>query len=149
MLCSVRKGIDIMEVYGMSECSGLQTLCVPYYHRQGCVGPPLSGCETILDHRKGRDRKLEGEICMRGRHIMMGYMYDEDRTKLAIDNEGKLHSGDVGKIDEYGLLSITGRIKELIITAGMWCVVWVECAHNSEVILRCVCRRREHGTSAD
>jgi len=50
---------------------------------------------------------------------MMGYMYDEDKTKRAIDNEGYLHSGDVGMIIEpWNILKITGRIKELIITAG-------------------------------
>jgi len=48
----------------------------------------------------------------------MGYMYDEDKTKQTIDDEGLLHSGDVGRVDDDGILYITGRIKELIITAG-------------------------------
>lgn len=49
---------------------------------------------------------------------MMGYMKNEEKTKEAIDQEGWLHSGDVGKLDSFGFLHITGRIKELIITAG-------------------------------
>jgi len=66
----------------------------------------------------GRDKPSEGEICYRGRHIMMGYMKDPTKTAEAIDPEGWLHSGDVGVLDADGLLHITGRIKELIITAG-------------------------------
>lgn len=48
----------------------------------------------------------------------MGYLYNEAKTKEAIDEDGWLHSGDVGKLDADGFLSITGRIKELLITAG-------------------------------
>ena len=55
---------------------------------------------------------------MRGRHVMMGYLYDEAKTREAIDTEGWLHSGDVGSIDDAGMLRITGRIKELLISAG-------------------------------
>ena len=111
-------GIGIYEVYGMSESTGVHTLCMDYHHIQGTVGYSLPGTETILDNEPSRDKKGEGEICMRGRHVMMGYMYDSEKTKKTIDNEGLLHSGDVGSIDRNGLLKITGRIKELIITAG-------------------------------
>ena len=55
---------------------------------------------------------------MRGRQIMMGYFKNEKATIEAIDTDGFLHSGDRGKIDSRGFLAITGRIKELIITAG-------------------------------
>ena len=59
-----------------------------------------------------------GEICMLGRNIMMGYLGLPDKTAEAIDKEGYLHSGDLGIKDESGYFGITGRIKELIITAG-------------------------------
>lgn len=52
-----------------------------------------------------------GEIMLRGRHIFMGYLNDEEKTRAAIDEEGWLHSGDVGRVDSNNLLYITGRIK--------------------------------------
>jgi len=112
-------GIDVIEAYGMSETCGVHTISLPYHNKQGTVGVPLTGCTTWLEHQEGRDKPGNGEICMRGRHIMMGYMYDEDKTKQSIDENGFVHSGDVGTvIQEFNLLKITGRIKELIITAG-------------------------------
>ena len=55
---------------------------------------------------------------MRGRNIMMGYLKNEEATRIAIDSQGFVHSGDRGKLDADGYLHITGRIKEIIITAG-------------------------------
>merc|ERR1711902_97212 len=82
-------------------------------------GVPLLGATTLLQNDVNRDKPGNGEICMRGRHIMMGYMYNEDKSRATIDDEGYCHSGDVGAlIEEFNLLKITGRIKELIITAG-------------------------------
>jgi len=112
-------GFDLIEAYGMSETCGVHTIALPYHHRQGTVGVPLAGATTLLRNDPHRDAPGHGEICMRGRHIMMGYMYDEDRTKRAVDDEGYVHSGDVGTLlEDFNLLRITGRIKELIITAG-------------------------------
>jgi len=104
-------GIHIMEVYGMSESTGPHTLGLPDYFKVGTVGPNIMGTETKIFP--------DGEICFRGRHIMMGYLYNEAKTRETIDREGWLHSGDIGVLDPVTrLLKITGRKKEIIITAG-------------------------------
>jgi len=108
----------VLELYGMSECTGPMTVSFSDYFKVGSCGPAIPGCELKIDHVEGRDKKGEGEICYRGRHIMLGYMKEPAKTREAIDPQGFLHSGDVGRIDEHGLLYITGRIKELIIGAG-------------------------------
>lgn len=64
------------------------------------------------------DKDGEGEICMRGRNTMMGYLKNEKATMETIDSLGFVRSGDKGRIEKDGHLKITGRIKELIITAG-------------------------------
>lgn len=110
--------ITILELYGMSECTGPMTTCLPNYYKVGSCGIAIKGAELKIDHVAGRDKPGEGEICFRGRHIMMGYMNNKIKSTGAIDSTGFLHSGDVGRVDEDGFLFITGRIKELIITAG-------------------------------
>ncbi|XP_066603794.1 very long-chain-fatty-acid--CoA ligase bubblegum isoform X2 [Prorops nasuta] len=107
--------IPIMEAYGMSECSGAHTLSTEKKYRLGSVGCVMKGLKTKLDNL---DNTGEGEICMAGRHIFMGYLNDPEKTKEAKDEEGWLHSGDLGRIDIDRFLYVTGRIKELIITAG-------------------------------
>jgi len=111
-------GIELMELYGMSESSGPATVCRYNYRKVGSVGIPYSGVEVKLDHVDGRDPAGEGEICLRGRNVMMGYLKDPEKTREAIDEKGYLRSGDVGRLDQHGMAYITGRIKELIITAG-------------------------------
>ena len=64
------------------------------------------------------DEKGEGEIRIKGRHVMLGYVNNEEATIECMDEEGYFKSGDRGRIDDGGFLQITGRIKELIITAG-------------------------------
>ena len=59
----------------------------------------MPGTEMKIDNP---DEYGEGEICFRGRHVFMGYLQDEDKTKEAIDEEGWLHSGDIGRIDQDG-----------------------------------------------
>ena len=111
--------INIVEVYGMSENTGPQTCGKPEYFKTGTCGTKLPGVELKIDHDPKRDKPGEGEVCFRGRHVMMGYMHDPAKTAESIDEDGWLHSGDVGRVDpDTNLLSITGRIKELIITAG-------------------------------
>lgn len=105
-------GIPITEIYGMSECTGPTTISLPQTgrYRIGWAGPPMAGTELRLGEYD--------EILMRGRHIFKGYYKNEEATRDTIDEEGWLHSGDVGRIDEKGFLKVTDRLKELIITAG-------------------------------
>lgn len=75
----------------------------------------MPGCDLRINNP---DENGEGEICMRGRNTMMGYLKNEKATIDTLDSNGYIMSGDKGKIDANGFLKITGRIKELIITAG-------------------------------
>ncbi|XP_024134404.1 long-chain-fatty-acid--CoA ligase ACSBG2 isoform X2 [Oryzias melastigma] len=107
--------IPLYELYGMSECTGPHTISRPDAFRLTSCGKEIPGCTTKLNNP---DEEGNGEICFWGRHIFMGYLNAPDKTEEALDAEGWLHSGDLGKRDEHGFLYITGRIKELIITAG-------------------------------
>lgn len=107
--------MPLMELYGMSESSGPHSVSFPWRYRTGSVGPEMLDATTKL---ADVDKDGNGEICMGGRHVFMGYLNMEEKTIETMDDEGWLHSGDVGKKDKDGFLYITGRIKELIITAG-------------------------------
>ena len=103
--------LPIMEVYGQSECTGPATCTSPSVGwKAGTVGPVIPG--TTM--RIGKNE----EIQYTGRHIFMGYMGMEQKSKDTLTEDGWLASGDQGKFDEDQFLSITGRIKELIIGAG-------------------------------
>ena len=103
--------IGVYELFGQSECTGPHTTNFPHLWKIGSIGKEVPGVRT---------KKLEsnGEFCMYGRHVMMGYMKMPEKTAEAIDSDGWLHSGDVADADSDGFWKITGRIKELIITAG-------------------------------
>ena len=105
-------GIPIAEIYGMSECTGPTTISIPEpgRYRTGWAGPAMTGTEISLGEHN--------EILMRGRHVFKGYYKNEAATRETLDEQGWLHSGDVGEMDEQGFLRVTDRIKELIITAG-------------------------------
>ena len=106
--------IPMYEGYGMSETMGPHTANYPGTNKLGTVGLPLKGLKASIFRP---DHDGTGEAILYGRNIMMGYLFREKETKEAIDDDGWLHSGDMGKLsNEY--LIITGRIKELIITAG-------------------------------
>ncbi|XP_061680046.1 long-chain-fatty-acid--CoA ligase ACSBG2 isoform X4 [Syngnathoides biaculeatus] len=107
--------IPLYELYGMSESTGPHTVSLPNAFRITSCGKELPGCKTKLHNP---DEDGNGEICFWGRHVFMGYLNMADKTGEALDSEGWLHSGDLGKRDRKGFLFITGRIKELIITAG-------------------------------
>ncbi|KAL9986588.1 hypothetical protein ACROYT_G000756 [Oculina patagonica] len=107
--------IPLYELFGMSECSGPLTVSIPGHIVSGSCGIAMDGMEMKIINP---DEDGNGELCIKGRHVFMGYLKNEEKTKEALDDEDWLHSGDIGKIDENGMLYITGRIKELIITAG-------------------------------
>lgn len=107
--------IPILGAYGMSETTAIVSIQSNFKFNLRSVGFRLGGIDLKIDNP---DEKGNGEIIFRGRNIMMGYLKNEQATRETIDKDGYLHSGDLGKIDENGFLFITGRIKELIITAG-------------------------------
>ena len=103
--------VNILELFGMSEVTGPTNMSTKEDFRVGKCGLQIPGTET---------KCAEGtsEVIFRGRHVMMGYMYNQEATDKTIDADGWLHSGDVGSIDEDGYLKITGRKKEILITAA-------------------------------
>ncbi|XP_019118164.2 long-chain-fatty-acid--CoA ligase ACSBG1 [Larimichthys crocea] len=107
--------ICLYEAYGMSESTGPHFMSGPNAYKLPSCGKVVPGCRYKMVNT---DSKGTGEICFWGRNIFMGFLNMEDKTREALDENGWLHSGDLGEIDEEGFLYITGRIKELIITAG-------------------------------
>lgn len=105
--------LPIMETYGMSESTGPVT--VFECRNWDSVGKALPGTEVTV---RDPDSNGHGELCTKGRHIFMGYIGEQEKTKEVWDEEGRLRSGDIGYVDEKGFVYITGRMKELIITAG-------------------------------
>jgi long-subunit acyl-CoA synthetase (AMP-forming) len=105
-------GIPVVEVYGMSECTGPATLSAPEpgRYRIGSAGPAFPGSEVKIAE--------DGEILMRGPHVFLGYFKNPEATAETLDADGWLHSGDIGALDERGFLTVTDRKKELIVTSG-------------------------------
>jgi long-chain acyl-CoA synthetase len=101
--------VTIHEVYGQSEDCGPTSFNLIGQTRFGTVGPALEGTEVRIAD--------DGEICVRGPHVFLGYYKDQAATDEALI-DGWLHSGDLGSFDADGYLTITGRKKEIIITAG-------------------------------
>ncbi|XP_051028702.1 long-chain-fatty-acid--CoA ligase ACSBG2-like [Acomys russatus] len=107
--------IPIGEIYGMSECSGPHSISSKTNYRVLSCGKVLDGCKSML-YQQNKDGI--GEVCIWGRHVFMGYLDREEDTLDALDDNGWLHSGDMGRLDSHDFLYITGRIKEILITAG-------------------------------
>ncbi len=107
--------MPVYNVFGMSEGSGPLTIQDASNFCLTEAGYPVPGTVMKIDNT---DEEGKGEICFRGRNIMMGYLRNEEATKLALDTDGFIHSGDQGMKTKRGFLKVTGRIKELIITAG-------------------------------
>ena len=103
-------GLEICEVWGMSETSCCATSNPPGAVKFGTCGPAVDACELSLAD--------DGELLVRGELVMKGYRGDPAKTREAIDDDGWLHTGDVAEIDEDGYLKIVDRKKELIINAA-------------------------------
>jgi long-chain acyl-CoA synthetase len=102
-------GVPLAEIYGMSESSGPMTFSA-WRVKPGTVGQAIVGCDVRLAG--------DGEVICRGGNVFGGYLDDPAKTAEALDDEGWLHSGDIGEIDADGYFKIVDRKKELIITAG-------------------------------
>jgi len=102
-------GVPVMEGYGMTETSTAATTSTPEAHKFGTVGKALPGVEIKIAD--------DGEILIKGPNIFQGYYKNADASFGAVE-EGWLHTGDLGSIDDEGYISITGRKKDIIITAG-------------------------------
>jgi len=103
-------GMTILDVYGMTETTGAFTANTPDAYRLGTVGRVFRGMEARIAE--------DGEICVRGPLTTPGYLNLPEQTAALIDADGWLHTGDIGRLDDDGFLSVVDRKKELIITAG-------------------------------
>jgi long-chain acyl-CoA synthetase len=103
-------GIELAELWGMSETCGAGACNRPGHVKIGTVGPPTPGCEIRIAD--------DGEVLIRSDVVMLGYRNQPQRTAEAIDGEGWLHTGDIGELDDDGFLRLVDRKKELIINSA-------------------------------
>ncbi len=103
-------GVTILEGYGLTETSAATCVNLPNIVTIGAVGPAIPGTEVKIAE--------DGEIMIRGRGVFQGYWNRADATAEALEPDGWFHSGDLGAIDARGVVKITGRKKDIIVTAG-------------------------------
>ena len=108
-------GITILNGYGITECSPLISANRNEYRKKGSVGTPILACRVKIDDP---DENGEGEICVKGPNVMLGYYNTPEATAEVFDKDGFFHTGDYGKLDEEGWIYITGRKKNLIILSN-------------------------------
>lgn len=115
-------GLRLLPAYGQSECLVISGIGPEASDKQRSetVGRFLPMSEGWILAPDGRPLPpgQEGEICVRAPEVMVGYYRDPEATRRAVDSQGRLHTGDLGYLDEEGLLHLTGRIKDLIICNG-------------------------------
>ena len=103
-------GVNVLEGYGLTETTAAITANLPHAQKVGTVGRPLQGTGVRVAD--------DGELLFRGGQVFAGYWRNDDATAAAKDVNGWLHTGDVGEIDGEGFVRITGRKKEILVTAG-------------------------------
>lgn len=102
-------GVPLMQGYGMTETATATSCCSPEANKLGSVGKPLPGVEVKIAD--------DGELLVRGKNVFQGYWDNDEATAETLDS-GWLRTGDLAEIDDEGFISITGRKKDIIITAG-------------------------------
>ena len=108
-------GITILNGYGITECAPLISCNRNEYRKAGSVGTPIIGEQVKI---ADPDENGEGEICVKGPNVMIGYYNNPEATAAAFDEEGYFKTGDFGRLDEEGWIYITGRLKNLIILSN-------------------------------
>ena len=112
-------GCHVIQGYGLTETSPVthKGSLDPAEDRTGTIGTPLPGTECrLVDPESGEDVAVaeRGEVWIRGPQVMRGYLNNEEATTATVDEDGWLHTGDIGVVDEDGFYRIVDRLKELI-----------------------------------
>ena len=103
-------GLTVLEGYGLTETTAAITVNTPEAHKVGTVGRPLPGTAVRVAD--------DGELMCRGGQVFAGYWNDEPATAEVLERDGWLHTGDIGEVDDEGFVRITGRKREILVTAG-------------------------------